>query len=73
MADQKLCDERHRKLDEQVRDLYEKRDELVKAINGKFNKIMFGIFATLLTLIGSLIVLLVKLPAITAVATAATK
>jgi hypothetical protein len=53
--DEKLCDERHKKLDENVTDLYEKRDQLVTAINGKFNKIMIGIFATLLTVIGSLI------------------
>lgn len=71
--DDRLCDERHEKLDAQVCDLYTKREDLVKMINGKFNKIMFGIFATLLTLVGSLIALIVKMPAITAVANAAVK
>lgn len=71
--DEKFCDERHKKLDDHVCDLYIKRDELVRTINGKFNKIMFGIFATLLTLIGSLVALLVKIPAIVAVANAAVK
>lgn len=71
--DGRLCDERHEKLDDQVCDLYTKREDLVKTINGKFNKIMFGIFAMLLTLIGSLITLIVKMPAITSVANAAVK
>ena len=58
--DEKLCDERHEKLDNLIEDLYTKRDELVVTINGKFNKIMFGVFSTLLTIIAALVVMLVK-------------
>ena len=64
--DEKLCIEKHKRLDEtagrldeEVQDLYKKRDELIQALNGKFNKIMFGIFATLLTVVGSLITIIV--------------
>jgi hypothetical protein len=71
--DEKFCDERHKRIDDHVEDLYTKREDLVRMINGKFNTIMFGIFATLLTLVGSLITLIVKMPAMVAVANAAVK
>ena len=55
----KLCDERHQKIDTNIDDLWRHNNELVASINGKFNKILFAVMVTLLTVIGSLITIMV--------------
>lgn len=57
--DSRLCDERHAKQDKEIEDVWKHHNHLRDSINGKFNKIMFGIFMTLLSVIASLIITIV--------------
>jgi len=56
--DVKLCDERHKKVDQNIDDLWRHNGDMIKQINGKFNKIMYSIFLLLLSIIGSLITII---------------
>jgi hypothetical protein len=56
--DEKVCDERHERINKDVDDLWRHNGDLVKAINGKFNKIMFGLYGVLLSVIGSLVIII---------------
>jgi uncharacterized protein YydD (DUF2326 family) len=57
-----LCKERHENLGREIKELKNDYTELRQAINGKFNKIMFGVFTTLLTVISALIVFIATRP-----------
>jgi len=56
--DEKLCIERHKTIDHNIDDLWKFHGELSRSINGKFNKIMFSILGTLLTVIASMVVII---------------
>jgi hypothetical protein len=60
--EEKLCDERHQRIDVNVTTLYTKHENLAATINGKFNKILFLLVATLLSVIASLFVVIVTRP-----------
>jgi len=62
VVSRELCDERYRNVTGDVKVLFEKHDDLSKCISKKFNQIMFGIFLTLLSVISSLAVMLLKSP-----------
>lgn len=59
-----LCEERHCRIDEEMNAMKSDHTKLVESINGKFNKIMFGIFAVLLSIIGSLVAVLATRPGV---------
>jgi len=55
--DRDLCNERHKTIDRRLENTEESFSDLVKAINGKFNKIIVMFIGVLFTIIASLVVM----------------
>jgi hypothetical protein len=54
-----LCEERHEKLDRENTLLFKKSDEVVDCVSKKFNQVLFWIILTLLSVIGSLAIIII--------------
>ncbi len=57
--DKELCLERHKTINYRLTNTENNMSDLIKTINGKFNKIIFMFVGVLFTVIGSLIVFIV--------------
>jgi len=57
--DKELCNERHSHIDFRLNVSENTISDLIKTINGKFNKIIFMFLGVLMTIIGSLIVFII--------------